>query len=157
MGQTISVTDRYFKACTRNMTDIVNGCRKLYNSLFFKDFDHVEPLNVKQKTSDEVRLRKGCTATLTCIPTSSNIFPVKWTNLPVNTWRRSRRFPNGSLQIRNAAESDSDSRVTCEFAADQGVSGKRSIGIHVVQSGMKIIFVLKYVDKIRENSNQSTL
>ena len=135
--QTISVTDRYFKACMRNMTDTI---KIAINSFICLDFDHIEPLNLKHKTSDQVRLRKGSTATLTCIPTSSNIFPVKWTNLPIKTRMRSRRFPNGSLEIRNAGRSDSKSRVTCEFTSDQGVSGKRTIGILVLQSGMEIFF-----------------
>ena len=106
------------------------------NSLICLDFDHVEPLNLKHKTSDQVLLRKSCTATLTCIPPSSNIFPVKWTNLSMKTRIRSRRFPNGSLEIRNAGRSDSNSRITCEFTSDQGVSGKRAIGILVLQSGI---------------------
>jgi hypothetical protein len=102
----------------------------------FLDFDRIEPLSLKHKASNEVRLKEGSTATLTCSPTPSDAVEVIWKNISRKTGERCRKLPNGSLEIRDISQSESTLRITCEFSSDKGVSAKRSIGIHVAQSGM---------------------
>ena len=101
----------------------------------FLDFHRYEPLRLIHKTSDEVRLEEGSTATLTCLPTPPVTLPVNWKNLSRKTEERSRKLPNGSLEIRNISQSESNTRITCRFSPDQDVSAKRSLGIYVARSG----------------------
>ena len=99
------------------------------------DFHRIEPLRLIHKASDEVRVEEGSTATLTCLPTPPVTLPVNWKHLSRKTVERSRKLPNGSLEIRNFSQSESNIRITCKFSSDQDVSAKRSLGIYVARSG----------------------
>jgi hypothetical protein len=104
-------------------------------TLFLLDFDQMEPLRLLHKASDEIRLEEGSRATLTCSPTPLNSQSVIWKNLPKETVQRSRKLANGSLEIRDISQSESNKRILCKFSPDEHVTARRLLKIYVARSG----------------------